>query len=167
MPVFVDTEAADLGERNRRVGRDGAAKDGVHAEHELAHAEWFDDVIGRTELEADDAIHLFGFGGDEHHRDVARLWIALQFSADIGAREIRKHNVEEHEIRAAITHDFQAFSAARRDHDVMSGLAQTVIEDPLKSVFVLDDEDRRHSVVFIGLICQDDGRRVTARYVGH
>ena len=97
--VAIDLEAAEAEEGRCRGGRRAAADDRLHSQQELADAERLDDVVVGTELEADHPIDLFPLRRHHDDRDVLRGKVALQRFADLEARQIGEHEVEEEHVR--------------------------------------------------------------------
>ena len=63
-----------------------AAQDRLHAEEELADAEWLDDVVVGAELESDDAIDLLALRRQHHDADAARRRVLAERLAKLRAR---------------------------------------------------------------------------------
>ncbi len=73
-----------------------------------------------------------------------RVAVALQRLAHLGARDVREHEIEKHEIGALLPRDAEALFSFARDEDLVALLAQVVFEDLLDVGLVLDDQDSRH-----------------------
>ena len=121
-----------------------APQDRLHAEQELAHAERLHDVVVGAELEADDAIDLLALRGEHDDLGVARRRVALQRLADLGARDVGQHEVEQDEVGPLLAREAEPFFALARDEDLVALLAEVVVEDLLDVGLILDDQDSRH-----------------------
>src|SRR5262249_27691694 len=82
----IDAQAAELVDRRGRLGP-AATQHGLDAQEQLADAEGLDHVVIGPKLEAQDAIDLFAFGGEDDNGDAARLGVALDGFGDLGARQ--------------------------------------------------------------------------------
>src|SRR4051812_35845941 len=99
----VEADVADLdrrdlvGSRGRRGGHGGAAQDGPDAGGHLAGAERLDDVVVGAELEPDHAVGLLAAGGQHDDR---HLGLPPDLAADVVARAVGEHEVEQDEVGA-------------------------------------------------------------------
>ena len=109
--VPVDAQLGDLDDA--LLVRLAATQDRVDAEQELAHAERLDDVVVRAELEADDPVDLFGFRGDHDDRHELRRRLTAQRLGHEGPGQVRKHQVEQHDVRLHLERELQAGVARR------------------------------------------------------
>ena len=83
-------------------------QDVARPHRQLPRRERLDDVVIRTELEADDTVDLVGPGGQQDHRDVARRPDRLQDRQTVGSGQ---HHVEHHQGRTVAAQPTQRLVA--------------------------------------------------------
>ena len=120
-----------------------------HGRQELLPREGLGDVVVGADLHAGDQVPDLALDREHRDRDLPRLGRALQGRADLPARELRHHDVEQDQVRLAFDRLLDALAAVAGEH----GGVPRVVEDRLddeKDVFVIvDDENlaRRPSVL--------------------
>ena len=139
--VAIDLEPAEPDQRRLALDAVGAAEQRADPQDQLAHAERLDDVVVGADLEADDAVDLLALRGAHDHRDVARALLLAQSPADLGAGEIRQHQIEHDHVGQRIGgRARQALPAAVREPDREALGAQVVLERGGEVDLVLDDQ---------------------------
>ena len=125
------------------------AQDRLHAQNQLTHGKRFDHIVIRAELEADDAIDLFAFRGQHHHRHA--LALALHRLAHLGKPE----DVGQHQDRAAPTaavcsrNERRPSLAEGRRLRVEARLGEGCAFQHLAEIgFVFDDQQAFHTCSF-------------------
>ena len=86
----------------RATGQLAAPQNGSYSQHQLAHAEGLRDVVVRADFEADDAVDLLAARGQHDHRQRARLRVVLDGATHLGARNVRQHQVQNHQVGLAL-----------------------------------------------------------------
>jgi hypothetical protein len=119
--------------RRRPLAR--APRHSADAGQQLAEAERLDDVVVRTQLEADDAVDLLALGRDHDDRHVGA---GTELAADGEAVHVGKAEVEQHEVGAG---RLQRGATGRGALDVEPFASQPVGERLGDRVLVLDDQD--------------------------
>ena len=119
----------------------------ANAQDQLAHAVRLHDVVVRADLEADDAVDLLAPRGAHDHRDLPRALLIAEAPADLGAGEIRQHEIEHDHVGQRIRAGArEAVAAVVRDaHREALGL-EVVLERRGEIDFVFDDEDKSEHV---------------------
>jgi hypothetical protein len=97
-------------------GAGGAAKEGVDAGEQFAHAEGLGEVIIGAEIEADDLVNLLAFGRE--HQDGQGNLLCAELFADLVAAEARQHHVEQEQAGTVLAHGLEGLIAAAADGDV-------------------------------------------------
>ena len=98
-PREVHLDPLEVDDRRRRLDRDGLLRSPEQRpdpRRQLAKAERFRDVVVRAELQPDDLVELRVLGREHDDRD-ARL--GPDDPADLDARQLREHHVEQDEVR--------------------------------------------------------------------
>ncbi len=144
MRLAIDAQATELERRRDGLLAPAAPQDRLHAKEKLAHAERLDDVVVRAELEPDDAIDLLALRRHHHDRGALRRRLALERATDLGARNVRQHQIEEHQIRRLLTREPQPLLPTRRRRHVVTCLSQVVRDHLLQIAFVFDHENACH-----------------------
>ena len=121
----------------RPPGRVRPAQQRAHARDEFVGAERLGDVVVGAELEPDDAVGLFGAGGQHDDRQGGRGRIGAERTADLEAVEAREHQIEQQEIRLA--------APQRRQH---VGAARNLIHRKARAREAAGEEHRDIGVVF-------------------
>src|SRR4051794_28308391 len=141
----VEADVADLdrrvlvGCRGRGGGRGGAAQHGADAGRDLAGAERLDDVVVGAELEPDHAVGLLAAGGQHDDR---HLRLAPDLAADVVARAVGEHEVEQDEVGADGRRLLESGGGGAGDLE-MEALAREGLGEGLRDGrLVLDQEDR-------------------------
>src|ERR1035437_9911457 len=94
VPRRVDKQVAKLERLGFRRRGPAALQDLFHAQNQLARAEGVGDVIVRTQLQADDAVHLRRFGGEHNDGNAGGGGVAAQHFADFQPIDFGQHQVE-------------------------------------------------------------------------
>src|SRR5262249_52832899 len=145
MRRLVDLETAEADDGGFLDLALGPTENGLDAEQELSHAEGLGHVVVGAELEADDAIDLLTARGQHHDRDRARRRVATELAADVGARAVGQHEVEDHEVGQALLGRLQTFTGPPRELHLVPCLAQIEIEHIAQIRLVLDDKNAWHA----------------------
>ena len=106
---------------------------------QLAQAERLGDVVVGAELQPDDLVEL-GVLGRQHDDRHARL--GADDAADLDARQLREHQVQEDEVRSLGPEHGQGLAAVGRGDDPESVGLERVDERLAEGGLVVDDEDR-------------------------
>ena len=106
---------------------------------ELAQAERLGDVVVGAELQADDLVELGVLGGQHDDRH-ARF--GADDAADLDARQLGQHQVEQDEVRALGTELGQGLAAVGGGDDPESVGFERVDQRLAQGGLVVDDEDR-------------------------
>ena len=125
--------------RDPRVAR--LTEHRVDPREELGRLEGLGDVVRRTAGEAADLVDDFAARRQEDDRDRRGRGVALDPKTDVVAVGIRKHHVEEHEVRKDLFDELDpptAVMSHRDDHPVR---LQASLKDVGRSLVVLDDDD--------------------------
>src|SRR4051794_10388149 len=138
----VEADVADLDRRvlvGRRGRRGGATQHGADAGRDLAGAERLDDVVVGAELEPDHAVGLLAAGGQHDDR---HLRLAPDLAADVVARAVGEHEVEQDEVGADGRRLLESGGGGAGDLE-MEALAREGLGEGLRDGrLVLDQEDR-------------------------
>ena len=124
-----------------------AAQQRAHARDELVRAERLRQVVVGAELETDDALGFLGAGGEHDDRDRGGRLVRAHDAADLEAVDVRQHQVEHDQIRAA----GRAIGCSASRPDATRSVTKPALSryraDELGDVrIVLDDQDaRRHA----------------------
>ena len=143
VPRVVDAEAPAADPVAGRPRRLAAAQHGAHPQDQLAHAEWFGDVVVGPDLEADHAVDLVGAGADHHHRQIAGRRIPADRLAHVDPRGVGQRQVEQHQVRRLREDAGQRRrpAVARAGPKALAG--ERVVDRRREVAFILDDQDRR------------------------
>ncbi len=120
-----------------------AAQQRAHARDHFVRAERLGDVVVGAQLQPDDAVRLFGAGGEHDDRHGGRARVAAQRAADLEAVEAGQHQVEQHEIRQRPAHRRQHLGPGMQQVHGKPGAAQAVAEQVRDVVVVFDHEKTR------------------------
>ena len=123
----------------RRAG--GPAQDRLDPQDQLPGGEGLDHVVVGAELQADDAVHLLGLGGEHEDRDVAHRDALLQQPADLQAVHAGQHQVEDDQVRLAALRHLEGGLAVLGGLHRHAGLPQVVGDDLDDVGLVLHHED--------------------------
>ena len=136
-----------------------AAHHGPDARQKLTEGVRLGHIIVRADLKADDLIDLGALGGEHDDRHTALLTNA---PAQRGAVNARQHQIEQHQVDAALGEQFQAFLAGGGGGHVVP-LARELIHQRLAIGFlVFDDKNACHSS--LSWICSRAHRRKIFRH---
>ena len=141
VPDGVDGQPALIeGERLHQWGLYalGPAKHRPHPRHELTRAERLHEVVVGAGGKARDALFLAGFGREHQDRHVGA---ATDLSADLLARDIGQHEVEDDECRLEALRKREAFGTTGGSEDVVAVLLEVGLDDLSNRWFVVDDDD--------------------------
>ena len=112
--IRVDEEAfSRIDARPRGLGG-GAAEDGLHARRKLLGGERLYDVVIRAELEAEDPVRFFRAGGKDDDRNGGEVPVGADAAADREPVRVRKHEVQDDEVRLFGRAGTQGTHARRR-----------------------------------------------------
>ena len=88
-----------------RGRRAAGAQHRADAKDQLADAERLDDVVVGAQLEADHAIDLLALCGQHHDRRLAGACLAAADpAADLGARDVGQHQVQQNDVGREALH---------------------------------------------------------------
>jgi len=132
-------------EGQRAAGGDAARapQQGADAGQQPVHGEGLGDVVVGADVEGTDAVLLLHPGGDHDDRQVARRRPATQLAADLEARELRQHPVQQDQVGPGLGDAQQGLLAIRGFLDPEALLLQVVAEQREQRHLVLDHQDRR------------------------
>lgn len=96
----IDSQVADREHlRPIRLGlRTDAPKNRLDPQRQLARAKRLDHVVVRSNLETDDAVDLFRFGGQHDHWNTRGFGTSTEAAANLETTDVREHHVEKHEV---------------------------------------------------------------------
>jgi hypothetical protein len=138
----VDLDPLEVDDGRRRLERDcllGAPKEGSDPGGQLAQAERLRDVVVGAQLEPDDLVEL-GVLCRQHHDRHARF--RADDPADLDARQLGQHEVEQDEIRALGPELCQCLAAVSSRDNPESLRLERVDERLAQGRLVVHDEDR-------------------------
>src|SRR5262245_22054940 len=119
----------------------GLAEDRVDALHQLSGAEGLGDVVVGAHLEAHLLIHVAPLRGEQDHRDVARLLVALERLAGLVAVELRHHDVEHDQVGLLGLRLLDGLLAVERRDDRVPLHSKTEVEDVDDVDLVIHDQN--------------------------
>ena len=164
MAAEVGLDGPEIDHGRRTVDRHRlvrAAEQRTDAGGQLAQAERLRHVVVGTELQPDDLVEL-GVLGRQHHDRHARL--GPDDAADLDARQLGEHQVEQDEVRTLGTELAEGFAAIGRRHDPESVGLERVDQRFAQCRLVVDDQDRSCHLPF--RIAADVNGSLTADPVG-
>src|SRR5437667_2413018 len=121
-----------------------AAENRFHTQNEFARAERLHHVIVGAKLEPDDAVTLFGAGGEHDDRNAAGVRAHPKRTAHFQAIEIRQHDVENDQIGWLFPDAFERGRTRYRVCYSKSGLAEVVTDETLDVGIIVHDQDAFH-----------------------
>jgi hypothetical protein len=116
-----------------------ASQERLDPAHQLAQPERLGQVVVRSELEADDLVHLVVARGQDQdgHLRSARA----EATQDLEAVDPRQADVEHDQVGRLVRGDVQALLAGSGDGDLIAFLLERVLNAAGNRVLVLDDQD--------------------------
>src|SRR5207244_398624 len=129
---------------------------GAHAGHQLARAERLRHVVVAAELEPEDTVDLLVLRGEKDDR---HLRAAPQPPADLGAVELRHHDVEDDQVGRLAGEALERLLAVGGLDGAEAGLLEREDDDLADMGVVVDDQDRRHAVAMLDEIRRRAKRR--------
>jgi hypothetical protein len=108
--------------------RTDAAHHGADARGEFRHRERLGHVVVRADIEAADAVALFGARGQHDDRQVARRSLRAQAAGDFNARKLGQHPVEQDDVRLAFLDQQERLFAVSRGCNLIAFLDEVVAE---------------------------------------
>ena len=130
------------------VGGTGAAQDRADPRVQLLWREGFGHVVVGARVQSANPIGFLSARRQHDHGKPARVLLLADLTADLDARELGQHPVENHEIGWFLLHQQQRLLSVVRDGGTVS-LALEVVADHLdQRLLVLDQKDQgfRHVV---------------------
>ncbi len=121
-----------------RGGGGDAPPDGADTRHQLAEAKRLHHVVVGAELEQQHAIKLFAARRQHDDRNVRTV---AQHAADVGAVDVGKSEIEQHEIH--VVYRMNRRLSGGRDRDGESLAVESFAQRLDDVVVVLDDEESR------------------------
>ena len=108
---------------------------------QLAAGERLGQVVVRPDLHSGDEVPDLAL--DRHHRDrgLARLRRVLQGRADLPARQLRHHHVQEDQIRLGFERQIDALPPVARDENGITGVGEDRLDDQEDVLVIVDDQD--------------------------
>jgi hypothetical protein len=119
------------------VTRPGPAQDAAHTSHELAWAEWLDDVVVGAELETDDPVRLVALGGQHDDRGRTR---GADLPADVQPVDAGQHEVEDDQVRGLGGQYGQRSRPVGGHLDAIALPLQIVLDDLADGRLVVDNQ---------------------------
>ena len=119
-------------------------EDGLDTQEQLADAERLDHVVVRAQLEPDHAVNLLPLGRQHHHGNRLGRRVALELPADVGPRDVGKHDVQADQVGAVLARQAQPLLAAQGLEHVVARPPEVVLQHRLQVALVLDDQNPRH-----------------------
>ena len=119
-----------------------ATEHGPDAGQKLTHGKRFREIIVGPDFEADDAVDLLTFGGEQENRH-GRL--RSQRAADLETVDAWQHDVEYHGLRPLPARGLDRLHSIRRSYDSVAFVAKCVGECVPQRRLVIDDENCRRS----------------------
>ena len=139
----VDKQVAQLeGIGFRRPGRT-ALQHFLHAQHQLARAEGFGDVILRPEFQADDSVHLGRFSGQHDDGNTGGRLVPPQHLADLQSIDFGQHQIEHNQTREGRAGLLKRLGTVFGADDVEPCLLEVKFEQLYRLRFIIDNEDLR------------------------
>ncbi len=114
---------------------------GADAGHQLGHGEGLDDVVVGAGVQAADAVSLFAPGGEHDDRQVAGLIARAQAPADLHARHLGQHPVQQDQVRRLLVDHHQRQVPVAGDADAIAFLVEIVLEQGGQGILVLDHKN--------------------------
>ncbi len=156
MPFRIEVERAEGGDAGGglAVGADGlpdqlvAAEQGADAGDQLAHAEWFPEVVVGAQFQADDAVRFLATGGEHEHRGGGGL---PDLAQDIEAAEPGQHPVEHDQVHALAGVQVERGAAIGGAEDMVAGGFQLPGNDLGQLASVFDQENAPWQIAHAGL----------------
>jgi DNA-binding NarL/FixJ family response regulator len=136
----VHLDPAQVHDRRRRIGSQllAAPEDRPDPSGQLPETERLGDVVVGAKLQAKDLVDLVVLGRQHHDRDPR---LGPDDPADLDARELRQHEVQEHEVGAFGPEPDERLAAVGRGDDLESIGLEGFGERLAERRFVFDDED--------------------------
>jgi hypothetical protein len=130
-----------------------ATEDGPDTGYDLPRREWFGDVVVGAELESDDPIRLVA--ARREHDDGGGA-IGPDAPEHLEPVESREHQVEQHEVGAAILEDLERCLAVLDTADAEPVLLEVAAEHLADHWFVVRDQDEwlRHVPIMNDRCCR-------------
>ena len=128
-----------------------APQDRAHAGHQLARAEGLRQVVVAAELEPEDTVDLLVLRGEKDDRHVRA---APQPPADLGAVELRHHDVEDDEVGRLAGEALERLLAVGGLDRAEARLREREGDDLADVGVVIDDQDRRHVAAMLDEIAR-------------
>jgi hypothetical protein len=100
----------------------------LNAQHELAHAERLDYVVVGTDLEPNHAIDFLGPGREDDDCGLVGAWRLANPAADLHARHVRQHQIEQDQIGMEGFQRSQGQFATVSDLDFVAAGAEGILQ---------------------------------------
>ncbi len=96
----------------------------ANPEKQFTHAERLRNVVVRAELQSQNPIQLLSSGSQQNDRDSLQRRVEFQRLQNFQAAELRKHDVEHHQVRRLLASQLQPLHAVRRRDGFIPGFLQ-------------------------------------------
>jgi hypothetical protein len=107
---------------------------------QLGRAERLGDIVVGTDLQSANTVALLAARRQHDDRHVARIRFAPDLSAHFKSGDMRKHPVENHDVRSRLGDRDEGRLAVHRDRDPESFLLEIVPQQFDQCRFVFDDQ---------------------------
>jgi len=115
-------------------------QNGLHAQHDFVGTERLRHVVVGAEFQALDAVLRCASGGEDDHREGSE---SVDFPKDVGAVDVRKAQVEEHQL--ARGQEAQCLRTGRGREHGEPGSFEVATENVADITLVLDDQHGGHT----------------------
>jgi|CXWL01.1.fsa_nt_gi hypothetical protein len=140
----VQTKESDDQLRRQRFALNASLQQGLDAPDEFSNAERFAQIAVCAGGEAFNAVGFFVFRSEHENRDLRGVRLAAQCSAQLHARDVGKHDVENDDIGTMRLDELQRIGAVMRDESLEASLSGVERNERGEVGFVVDDEYSGH-----------------------
>src|SRR5262245_10624827 len=116
----------------------------LDADDQLPHEERLDHIIARSQLEADDTVGLRTARRQKNHRDVRQLLMVANPLANVETVGIRKHDVEQNQVRSEGAAQVDGALAGLRARHLEAFFFQIVLQQRVEIRIVFDKDNLLH-----------------------